>query len=493
MGKNITERQYSAEDYEKFNRCIHDQVDILKKVIDKPDFGTDTLCMGGEIELYLMDKSSHVSPVNTQLLEMLNDDQFQTELNQFNLELNLSPVTIAGTPFSDLTNEMLQKFSHLWDFADKINTRPLAIGILPTLKEEDLSNKYMTDLERYRILGRELLRQRGEPFHIEIQGSQESVNFRTSEVCVEGANTSFQVHLMTDKDKFANTFNAAQITLPMALGVSANSPMLMSKCLWDETRVVLFKQSIDNRMEDSSGWRQPSRVTFGHGWLRKSGWELFAETVNLYQPIFPEIFNDQEDDEPLPKLTELNLHMGTTWPWNRAVYSNKGKGHIRIEFRALPSGPTALDMAANAAFSIGMAVGLEDKIDEYMARIPFRFAEYNFYRAAKHGLDATILWPQKYQNKPVEVPIRNIIDDMMQIATDGLSSLDIDLAERDKYLNIIQRRLSRNINGARWIKKTVNHYRSSMSNKKACAKMLDSYFQHQMSGQPVSEWSRCWR
>jgi len=492
MGRDIVEKEYYAKDYERFNQRIHDQVDILKEISRRPTFGTDDLCMGAEVEVYLMNKEGNISPVNLQLLDMLKDEQFQTELNQFNLEINLSPVKMAGRPFSELTTEMLTKFHTLWNTADKIDTRPLAIGILPTLKESELCNDYMTDLARYRILARELLKQRGEPFHIKIDG-QEHVDFKTSEVCVEGANTSFQVHLMTHKDKFADTFNAAQLTLPMALAISANSPMLMGKCLWDETRVVLFKQSIDNRMEDATGWRQPSRVTFGHGWVRNNGWELFSETVNLYQPIFPEIFNEKDDTSTLPELAELNLHMGTTWPWNRAVYSNKGNGHIRIEFRALPAGPTALDMSANAAFSIGMAVGLEEKIDEFMARIPFRFAEYNFYRAAKEGLDATILWPQKYQNKPVEVPIRNVIDDMLQIANDGLSQLNVELTERDKFLNIIHRRLSRNINGASWIKNTVGHFRKSMDNDKACALMLDEYFQNQMGGQPVSEWEQHWR
>ncbi|RLA03906.1 MAG: hypothetical protein DRQ47_04300 [Gammaproteobacteria bacterium] len=490
MGRDIKEREYSTRDYELFNQRIHDQIDILKDVIEQPDFGTDPLRIGAEVEMYLMNKSGHVSPVNLKLLEMLKDEQFQTELNQFNLELNLSPVKAAGKPFSALTKEMLEKFHYLWNVADKIDTRPLTVGILPTLKEQDISNDYMTDMDRYRVLARELLKQRGEPFHIKIDG-QESVDFKTSQVCVEGANTSLQIHLMTDKEKFANTFNAAQLTLPMALGISANSPMIMGKCLWDETRVVLFKQSIDNRMEDASGWRQPSRVTFGHGWVRKSGWELFAETVNLYQPIFPELF-DEDESKALPELAELNLHMGTTWPWNRAVYSNKGKGHMRIEFRALPAGPTALDMAANAAFSIGMAVGLESKVDEFIARIPFRFAEYNFYRAAKNGLNATVLWPQKYQNKPVEVPIRNVIDDMLQVADDGLSQLNIERLERDKFLNIIHRRLQKNINGARWIKETVRHYRKSMDNDKACTRMLDEYFENQMGGQPISEWERSW-
>ena len=508
MGQDIIEREYSAKDYERFNRRIHDQVDILKEIIEKPNFGKEELCIGAELEIYLMDQDSHVNPVNMELLDLLNDDQFQTELNKFNLELNLLPVKAAGRPFSSLTKEMLTKFNYLWSVAETLKTRPLAVGILPTLKQSDLCHKNMTDLGRYRILARELLKQRGEPFHIKI-GGEESVDFTTSEVCVEGANTSFQVHLMTEKERFSNTFNAAQLTLPMALGISANSPMLLGKCLWDETRVVLFKQSIDNRMADASGWRQPSRVTFGHGWVRKSGWELFSETVNLYQPIFPELFDHEEQtgnthlsdmgqqnnmvqQDSLPELAELNLHMGTTWPWNRAVYSNKGNGHLRMEFRALPAGPTALDMAANAAFSIGMAVGLEEKIDEYMARIPFRFAEYNFYRAAKNGLDATILWPQNYQNKPVEVPIRNVIDDMLQVANDGLAKLNIQLTERDKFLNIIHRRLLKNMNGSRWIKNTVRHLRKKHTNEEACSLMLDQYFINQMGGQPVSEWEKCW-
>ncbi|WP_444995480.1 hypothetical protein [Aliikangiella sp. IMCC44359] len=385
---------------------------------------------------------------------------------------------------------MLTKFNYLRTVGGKINTRPLMVGILPTLQENHLSYDYMTQLGRYKILARELLKQRGEPFHIKIEGD-EPVDFFTSEVCVEGANTSFQVHLMTKPDKFANVFNAAQLTLPMALAVSANSGVFLGKCAWDETRVVLFKQSIDNRIPDASGWRQPSRVTFGHGWIRKSAWELFSETVNLYQPIFPEIFPD--DEQSVPELAELNLHMGTTWPWHRAIYSNQGNGHLRIEFRALPAGPTALDMSANAAFSIGMAVGLEDRIDEYIARIPFRFAEYNFYRAAKGGLDATILWPQKYQNKPVEVPIRNVIDDMLQVANDGLSKLSIDLQERDKYLNIIQRRLTLGVTGARWKKQTLRHLRKTMNNDQACAEMMERYFINQMGGQPVSEWEQCWK
>ena len=144
MGRDIGDKEYSAKDYEQFNRRIHDQVDILKKVIAQPEFGRGATCIGAELELYLMNEHSDVSPVNLQLLEMLQDDQFQPELNQFNLELNLSPVPAAGKPFTQLTKEMVTKFNHLWAVAEQIKTRPLAVGILPTLKEQHLSNEYGT-------------------------------------------------------------------------------------------------------------------------------------------------------------------------------------------------------------------------------------------------------------------------------------------------------------------------------------------------------------
>ena len=491
MGRNVVEQDYSADDYANFNRKIHDQLDTLKQVIAKPTFGQGDIYIGAELEVYLMNAQHQVSPVNLELLALLKDEQFQSELNTYNLELNLSPVKAAGKPFSQLTQEILAKFVHLNSTAAKLATRPVAIGILPTLAEHHLSNEYMTNLGRYKSLARELSKLRGEPFHIKIDGD-EPIDFHTSELCTEGANTSFQVHLMTEKEQFADTFNAAQLSLPMSLAISANSGVFLGHCAWDETRVALFKQSTDSRMPDHNNWREPSRVTFGHGWVRKGAWELFSETVNLYPPIMPESFPEKAYEQN-PELAELNFHMGTTWPWNRPIYSPSGNGHVRIEFRALPAGPTALDMTANAAFAIGMAVGLAPKIEQYISRIPFQFAKYNFYRAAKNGLDATILWPQNYQNKPVEVPIKNVIDEMLLIANDGLSTLGVSCEERHKYLQIIQKRLSVGVTGGHWAKKTLMHLRKTLPNDKACEKLLEIYYANQLEGQPISEWYRCWQ
>ena len=39
MGRAIEQKQYCAQDYENFTKRIHDQVDILKEVINSADFG----------------------------------------------------------------------------------------------------------------------------------------------------------------------------------------------------------------------------------------------------------------------------------------------------------------------------------------------------------------------------------------------------------------------------------------------------------------------
>ena len=56
MGCEIRDREYTAKDYEEFNRRIYDQVDILKEVIARPEFGRGEDCIGAELELYLMNE-----------------------------------------------------------------------------------------------------------------------------------------------------------------------------------------------------------------------------------------------------------------------------------------------------------------------------------------------------------------------------------------------------------------------------------------------------
>lgn len=492
MGLEIDQENFTEHDFAEFSERLYQSLDVLKTQIKSPGFGQGAKKIGAELENYIIDAKGHVLPINTQLIDHTKVENYTVELNKFNLEINYDPVPLAANAFSQLQAQMDGYMSRLRKSAEAFDARIIPIGILPTLMHQDLSHQSMTDLPRYRSLSEQLFKMRGEHFKVHIRGDEEL--FLTSDhVALEGANTSFQFHLMVEHEDFADVFNAIQLTSCLAVAVSANSPILLQKKLWDETRIALFKQSIDSRSRNTVDWREPSRVTFGHGWVRDDAWELFAETVALFPPIFP-ILSDENPESifaagKTPKHEELALHLGTTWPWNRPVYCDSQGGHVRIEMRALAAGPTHIDMCANAAFATGLAIGLKDSIRDFMAVMPFRFAEYNFYRAAQHGLDASIVWtdPKKHQAK--EMAIMDVLWAMMPVAERGLLQLGIAPDEVKKYLSIITERLENKMTGARWQKQMVDVFSEHNDREQACRSMLEHYIRQQATEVPVGSWS----
>jgi hypothetical protein len=105
---------------------------------------------------------------------------------------------------------------------------------------------------------------RRSPFHIRIDG-EDPLQKEGDDITLEGANTSFQVHLRVAPDEFAATYNAAQLATSIALAVCGNSPIFCEHRLWEETRVALFKQALDVRDLMEHLWRPPARVSFGLG------------------------------------------------------------------------------------------------------------------------------------------------------------------------------------------------------------------------------------
>ena len=207
----------------------------------------------------------------------------------------------------------------------------------------------------------------------------------------------------------------------------------------------------------------------------------------LYQPLIPVLFNDEEETDP-PRLPELCLHHGTIWPWNRAVYSHLGGGHTRIEYRFLPAGPTVLDMLASAALCIGWSLGLGDSMHQYAARLPFKFAEYNFYRAAQQGLDAKLVWPLKHTGGLEERPVLDLIEEFLPRARQGLEQLDLDPADLDRVWHIIEERFDTRQTGAAWQLKTFEKYRKHHDVGESCRRMLSDYVDNITESNPVARW-----
>ncbi|WP_179957432.1 glutamate--cysteine ligase [Exilibacterium tricleocarpae] len=489
MGLDIDRENFTEKDHREFGTRLQNSLHILRDLLAEPGFGQGPLSLGAEVEAYITRPDGGVLPINKTLVDELQHPQLQLELNRYNIEYNLQPVQLQGTPFSSLENELTAALDMLQQAARGHAGQVIPIGILPTLQLPDLDGSAMTDLPRYRVLSKSLKALRGEDFVVNIRGD-DSLQVTSSNVMLEGANTSFQIHLRVEPERFADTFNTLQLVTPLVLALSANSPLLLQKLLWEETRIALFKQSVDYRMRGRGNWQEPARVAFGHGWVRDGAWELFAETVSLHRPIMPVLSDATAVAGGTPELPELRLHMGSVWPWNRAVYDNSDGGHLRIEMRALPAGPSSGDMVANTALYVGLAMGLRDYVRDWLPSIPFPYAEYNFYRAAQQGLDAVLVWPHRKRQRVVETPLLSILEAVLPYAGKGLAAAGVDAADISRYLAIVERRFQQRLTPSRWQRETLAFYQQAGNDRlAACRKMLQQYCREQARGKVLSDWA----
>jgi hypothetical protein len=275
--------------------------------------------------------------------------------------------------------------------------------------------------------------------------------------------------------------------------VAGNSPLFLGRRLWDETRVALFRQAVDDRGEKHEGeWRPHARVSFGQGWVREGAYELFAEAVALHPPLLPVVGSESPLEAVaagrLPRLDELRLHQSTVWSWNRAIYDPKDGGHVRVELRALPAGPSVVDMVANGAFLLGLTLGLRERLDALLPAMPFHHARGNFQRAACQGLDAEMLWPTEVAPSPRSVPVTELVPTLLPVARRGLLLGGVDPEEADAMLAIIERRVAARRTGARWQRQVLASLEARMSREDALVALTERYLHQAASGRPVHEW-----
>jgi hypothetical protein len=490
MGTGIGQEEFDEADYQRFAERLEESLFTLGRLLQRPGFGAGPATVGAELELFLVDAAARPLPHNQAIRATAADPRITVELDRFNLELNASPVPLAGQPFAALGGELNVLLDHVAGAARHYGGRPALVGILPTLRLADLSPGVMTDLPRYRALNTGLRRLRQDPFRIQIAG-EDPLKLASEDVALEGANSSFQVHLRVDPADFTRTYNAVQLATAPVLAVSGNSPTFLGHRLWEETRIALFKQSVDDRQAQGPR-RRPARTALGTGWLRDGALELFTESVRLYRPLLPMLGDPGPQPggagRQAPPLDELRLHQGTVWRWNRAIYDPASGGHLRIEMRALPAGPTVIDMLANAAFLIGLSLSLAGQDQRWTYALPFERADHGFYRAAQQGLSARLSWPAGHRDQMRTLAAAKLVAELVPAAQQGLLQAGVTAAEADTLLAVISARAASGQTGAVWQRATLAAARRHHDAERALAVMLDRYLQCAETGLPVHTW-----
>ena len=282
---------------------------------------------------------------------------------------------------------------------------------------------------------------RGKEFEVHLQGVDE-VMLSLKSVLFEACNTSFQLHLQIHPEDFVAKHNWSQMIAGPVLSMAVNSPLLFGEELWSETRIALFKQSLDTRTTSKFMRRKVPRVYFGSQWLEKSAAELWKNDLIRFPLVVTsdDLSSSSEAYESgeIPKLRAIRLHNGTTYTWNRLCYGHDDTSpHLRIECRYLPAGPTAIDEIANFVFWAGLMNAAPEKEVRFWDNVRFREVRGNFVKAARTGLNTIFHW----YGQPISAQ-KLILETLLPMSKVGLLKAGIDAEEIKRYLSVIEKRVS---------------------------------------------------
>jgi hypothetical protein len=487
MGEEVEQQAFTREDRTRYRAKVRACLDVFERMLVESRFDADTPHTGLEIELNLVDDREEPALRNIEVLDALGDPDFQTELGQFNLEINVAPKQLAEQGIEAFAEGVRNSLNAAEAAAEAAGAHLVMIGILPTLTEEHLDRKVLSRNPRYQLLSDEILAARGEDIVLDIKGP-ERLRVTADSIAPEAACTSTQLHVQVSPDEFPAYWNASQAISSLQLAVGANSPYLLCQELWAETRIALFEQATDTRAEELKAQGVRPRVWFGERWIT-SIFDLFEENVRYFPALLPVISDEDPaamlDSGGTPALDELRLHNGTIYRWNRPVYAVvDGVPHLRVENRVLPAGPTVVDTLANAAFYFGLVRALAEQERPVWSKMSFAAAEENFHAAAIAGIDAQVYWPGVGQVPATELVVRRLLP----LAAEGLRAWGVTDAETGPLLDIIERRCVSGVNGSSWLVAQV-HRRAGEGDRHTVLKnVVGDYRELMHTNEPVHTW-----
>jgi len=488
MGEQNIVEGASESARQSFMKSLLEEVRALEAMLDKGMVESGVSRIGAEQEMFLINRAHQPTLTALKVLDKLDDERFTHELGLFNIEANLSVQELKSDCLGRMEAEAQEVYAKAREAAHQCESEIALVGILPTITMKDLGLDSMVPIPRYHALNKAFMDLRGHNLQFTINGiDQLTVNH--DNLMLEACNTSFQVHFQVSPDDFAKLYNIAQVVTAPLLAAAVNSPILLGKRLWHETRISVFEYSVDARSETHQTRGLKPRVHFGNHWVDKSVTEIFKEDIARFRVIL----TTETEDDPLamvaqgiaPKLKALCLHNGTVYRWNRACYGvHNGIPHLRIENRVIPSGPTVIDEIANTAFFVGMMAGMSKEYGDIREHITFQDVKANFMASARAGIRAQMNWFDD-----THMPARELIlNELLPLAECGLQNYGVEQKDIDKYLGVLHDRVSTRRNGARWALESLNDMNEQGTEDQRMRCLVSSMVEQQTSGRPISEW-----
>src|SRR6186713_2543429 len=144
MGEEVEQQEFSRADRTRHREKVRRNLDVFARMLREARFDTDDPMTGLEMELNLIDDAGDPALKNAEVLEAIADPDFQTELGQFNIEINLAPRPLRGDNLRDLERDLRRSLNSADERARSVGSRLAMVGMLPTLTEQQFEHKWIS-------------------------------------------------------------------------------------------------------------------------------------------------------------------------------------------------------------------------------------------------------------------------------------------------------------------------------------------------------------
>src|SRR6201995_2835462 len=170
MGEDVDAQEFSRADRTRYREKVHRCLDVFERMLSEHQFHTDDPMTGLEVELNLVDEHGDPALRNAEALAAIADPAFQTELGQFNIEINVPPVRLREDGLTAFEDVLRRSLNDAEERSAAIGAPLVMIGILPTLAPGHVTVDNLSPNPRYKLLSEQILNARGEDISIEIAG-----------------------------------------------------------------------------------------------------------------------------------------------------------------------------------------------------------------------------------------------------------------------------------------------------------------------------------
>src|SRR5690349_9796121 len=134
MGQDVDQQEFSRADRTAHREKVRHVHDVFALMWFVAQFDTDDPMPVLEIEFNLFDDDGRPALKNAEALESIANPDFQTELGQFNIEINVAPRRLGKGGVTGFESDLRASLNDAELRASQVGAHLVMIGIVPTLE-----------------------------------------------------------------------------------------------------------------------------------------------------------------------------------------------------------------------------------------------------------------------------------------------------------------------------------------------------------------------